>query len=274
MIRDITFGQYVEANSLIHKLDPRTKMIVLITVIVCIFAASNIVSLFAVAILVLFSVLLSRVPIKLYLKNIKAVTVIVLFTAILNILYTDTGKNLSPFSAITVTTGGLFTAAYLSLRIILLITVSSVLTYTTTPNDLTDAIERLCLPLTFIGLSNAVHTMALMMTIALRFIPTLVDETEKIMNAQKARGADLESGSLTKRIKALIPILIPLFISAVRRSYELADAMECRCYNGGKGRQRMKVLKMKFTDYFSFLLSAILCAGIALLNIFVKVGCL
>ncbi len=272
MIRDITFGQYVETDSPIHKIDPRTKIVLLIATIVYIFSANNFISLFAVAAFIIITALLSKVPFKLYFKNLKAVLFIVAFTAILNILYTHSGKILFSFWKIEVTTGGLYTAAYLSLRIVLLITVSSVLTYTTTPNDLTDAIERLCLPLKLIGLSNAVHTMALMMTIALRFIPTLVEETEKIMNAQKARGADLETGSLGKRIKALVPILIPLFISAVRRSYELADAMECRCYNGGKGRQRMKTLKMGINDLFAFLASGVLCAAVIILNIFMEVG--
>ena len=152
-------------------------------------------------------------------------------------------------------------------RIILLIFISSALTYTTTPNDLTDAIERLLSPLKYVGLKNAVHTLAMMMTIALRFIPTLIEEAEKIMNAQKARGADLENGKLTERVKALIPILIPLLISSVRRAYELAEAMECRCYNGGEGRTRMKQMHMAGRDFAVFGAALVICAGVITLNI-------
>ena len=157
----------------------------------------------------------------------------------------------------------------MALRILLLIFISSSLTYTTTPNDLTDAIESLLSPLKFIGLKSAVHTLAMMMTIALRFIPTLIEEAEKIMNAQKARGGDLESGGLMDRIKALIPILIPLLMSAVRRAYELAEAMECRCYNGGEGKTRMKQMRLKLIDLFSFIAVALMCGCIIALNILI-----
>ena len=160
----------------------------------------------------------------------------------------------------------------MAFRVLLLILVSSALTYSTTPNDLTDAIERLLKPLKIIGLGEAVHTMSMMMTIALRFIPTLIEETDKIMNAQKARGADLESGGIIKKIKALLPILIPLLISSVRRAYELAEAMECRCYNGGKGRKRMKQLNLSGADWLSFVLLAVLLAAIILSNTFLKIG--
>jgi energy-coupling factor transport system permease protein len=156
----------------------------------------------------------------------------------------------------------------MALRIVLLIIISSSLTYTTTPNDLTDAIESLLSPLKYLGLKNAVQTLALMMTIALRFIPTLVEEAQKIMNAQKARCADLESGSIIERIKALIPILIPLLNSSIRRAYELAEAMECRCYNGGEGKTRMKQLKVTFVDYVLSAVTLVFCGGIVLLNIF------
>lgn len=271
MLKDITFGQYIERDSLVHKLDPRTKMLLLITTITLIFVSSGFVPLSTVILFVLFVAFISKIPLKLYLKNLKAIIPIVIFTSLINVFYTKTGEVLVDFWKIKITDDGIFTALYLALRILLLIFASSSLTYTTTPNDLTDGIESLCTPLKFIGLKNVIHTMALMMTIALRFIPTLVEETEKIMNAQKARGADMENGSLKQRIKALIPILIPLFISAVRRSYELAEAMECRCYNGGEGRRRMKQLTFKLKDYITFLIGLLLIGAVVILNI-LKVG--
>ena len=178
----------------------------------------------------------------------KAILPVLIFTAIINIFYGDGGTVLLEVWRFTITTSGLYRSFFMALRIALLIFVSSALTYTTTPNDLTDGIESLLSPLKFLGLKNAVHTLAMMMTIALRFIPTLIEEAEKIMNAQKARGADIESGGLISRVKALIPILIPLLISSVRRASELAEAMECRCYNGGEGRVRMKQLKYSIKD--------------------------
>ncbi len=268
MIKDITFGQYVETNSLIHKIDPRVKILLLILQIVFIFITNNFYALALSFAFVLLSVLLSKVPFRMYLKNLKAILPIIIFTAIINLFYGTDGKVLLSFWKISLRTGGIYQAIYFSVRIILLITASSVLTYTTTPNDLTDAIERLLSPLRFLGLKSAVHTLAMMMTIALRFIPTLVDETQKIMNAQKARGSDFENGKLKEKIKSLIPILIPLLISSVRRAYELAEAMECRCYNGCEGRVRMKVLTLKKLDLFSSLISVIFCVGIVFLNIY------
>ena len=169
---------------------------------------------------------------------------------------------------LTVTSEGLIKAAFMATRIVLMILISSVLTYTTTPTELTDAIESLLLPLKFIGLGEAVHTLAMMMTIALRFIPTLTDETDKIMSAQKARGADMENGGILKRLKALMPILIPLLFSSVRRAYELAEAMDCRCYTGGKGRTRMKKLAPSFRDFIASMFIIAVCTGIVLLRIF------
>ncbi len=268
MLKDITFGQYFETDSLIHKLDPRVKILLLIAEIVFLFLAKNI---FAVALalaFVILTMLFSKVSIKMYLKNLKAILPIIIFTAVINLFYGNTGEVLLSFWKIKIFYGGIYNAVYLSLRIFLLIIASSVLTYTTTPNDLTDAIERLLSPLKYLGLKNAVHTLAMMMTIALRFIPTLVEETEKIMNAQKARGADFENGSLKEKINALIPILIPLLISAVRRAYELAEAMECRCYNGADGRQRMKQLSVKLYDLFAILVSGVFFVGIIILNLF------
>lgn len=268
MLKDITFGQYVESNSYIHKLDPRTKLLLLIAVIVFIFISAGWLQLLVVMAFVFDVVFLSKIPLKMYVKNIKAILPIIIFTIIINLFYNASGDVLLHFWKLTITTGSLYRALYMTSRILLLIIVSAALTYTTTPNDLTDAIEKLLAPLKFIGLKNAVHTLAMMMTIALRFIPTLIEETQKIMNAQKARGADLENGKLIERIKALIPILIPLLISSVRRAYELAEAMESRCYNGGEGRQRMKQLKYKKCDLLAFILTVVLGFAIFALNIF------
>lgn len=267
MLKDITFGQYFDTNSFVHKLDPRTKLILLVFVIVFIFVAQNSLALSLVAILIFLSMILSKVPIKMYLKNLKAILPIIIFTMLINLFYNASGKVLVSFWVLTITTGSLYRALYMAARILLLIIASAELTYTTTPNDLTDAIEKLLSPLRFIGLKNAVHTLAMMMTIALRFIPTLIEETQKIMNAQKARGADLENGKLIERIKALIPILIPLLISSVRRAYELAEAMECRCYNGGEGRQRMKQLRYQAKDFAAFTAVILICLGVIAINI-------
>ncbi|MBE6808200.1 MAG: energy-coupling factor transporter transmembrane protein EcfT [Clostridia bacterium] len=267
MLKDITFGQYYDCKSLLHRLDARIKIILMIIFIVFIFISKNIFSLLFAAMSVFAITIISRVPFKLYLKNMKAILPVLIFTAVINIFYGDGGKVLVHFWVIEITTAGLYRSFFMALRILLLIFISSALTYTTTPNDLTDAIESLLSPLKFIGLKSAVHTLAMMMTIALRFIPTLIEEAEKIMNAQKARGADLESGGLLDRIKALIPILIPLLMSAVRRAYELAEAMECRCYNGGEGKTRMKQMHLKKADLFSFIVVALMCGSIVALNI-------
>ena len=204
-----------------------------------------------------------------YLKNIKAILPILIFTALINSLYVKEGTVLFDKWIITITSGGIYKAVFMAVRITLLIIISSTLTYTTTPNDLTDAIERLCKPLKFIGLGSAVHILTMMMTIALRFIPTLIEETQKIMNAQKARGADIENGGFLSRIKALVPILIPLIILSVRRAYDLAEAMECRCYNGGIGKQRMKQLKLTLRDLFAVLVCIAWGTGIILFRVLV-----
>ena len=265
MLKDITFGQYVESGSAIHRLDPRTKLLLLIVNIVFLFLTDGMLSLGLCFLQTALIIAFSGVPVRMFLKNIKTILPIIIFTTVINLFYGE-GEVLLSYWRITVTTGGVWRAIYMATRIILLIIVSSVLTYTTTPNDITDAIESLLSPLRFIGLRSAVHMLAMMMTIALRFIPTLVEETEKIINAQKARGADLESGKLFERIRALIPILIPLLISAVRRAYELAEAMECRCYNGGVGRVRMKQLKYALRDLWAALINLGFCAGVIVLN--------
>lgn len=266
VLKDITFGQYYESRSLVHRTDPRLKTVLLIALIVFIFLAKNALSMGLSVLFVLSVMAVSKVPVKLYLKNMKAILPVLIFTGIINLFYGE-GETLVSFWKLEITTGGIYRAVFMMVRITLLIFLSSALTYTTTPNDLTDAIESLLSPLRFVGLKSAVHTLAMMMTIALRFIPTLIEEAEKIMNAQKARGADLENGKLTERVKALIPILIPLLISSVRRAYELAEAMECRCYNGGEGRTRMKQMHIKPRDFAVLAVCAVVCGGIITLNI-------
>ena len=269
MLKDITFGQYYRASSIIHRLDPRLKIVLTIAQIVFVFVANNVISLSLLFAFFVLQVLLSSVPVKMYLKNLKAVIPILIFTLVFNLFY-GTGKVLFKFWIITITNESIIRSSFLIIRIIILIMVGAMLTYTTSPNDLTDAIEKLLSPLRFIGLKSAVHTLAMMMTIALRFIPTLVEETEKIINAQKARGADFESGNLKNKINALIPILIPLLISSVRRAYELAEAMECRCYNGCEGRVRMKQFHLSYYDIFGLVFSVAIFAFVIVSNIMLK----
>ena len=264
MISDITIGQFMPGKSFIHKMDPRMKIIVMSAMIVFVFLAKNLMSMGLMTGFVFLSMLLTRVSPRMYFKGLKAIWFLVLFTAVLNMLYLRGDHVLFQWRFLTVTEEGLWQSGFIALRLVLIIIISAMLTYTTSPTDLTAAIERLLSPLKLFRVP--VHELAMMMTIALRFIPTLLEETEKIMNAQKARGADLESGGMLKRAKALIPILIPLFISAFRRAFELATAMDCRCYTGGKGRTRLNVLRYKFRDVFAFLLVAGLCAGIIYLN--------
>jgi len=268
MMSDITFGQFIDTNSVLHKLDPRTKLLSLIAFIVFVFVANNFLSLGVLAVLLLICIFVSKIPLNMYLKNLKAILPIIIITALLNVFYTDGGKVLIDWWIFTVTTGGIYRAIFMAVRIILLILSSAVLSYSTSPTSLTGAIESLLKPLKLIGLENAVHTMAMTMTIALRFIPTLIEETEKIMNAQKARGANLDSGNILKRVKALLPILIPLLISSVRRAYELAEAMECRCYNGGEGRTKYRLMKYSRVDITAGIVLITVFAGVILINIF------
>lgn len=268
MLNDITFGQFIDTNSCLHKLDPRAKLLYLIVYIVLIFTAADFIPLIFLSVFLILLMCLSKIPVGMYLKNIKTILPIIIITALLNMFYAGGGDVLFKWWVFSVSVGGIKRAVFMTLRIILLILSSAILSYTTSPTSLTAAIESLLKPLSLIGLGNAVHTMAMTMTIALRFIPTLIEETQKIMNAQKARGADLESGGVIKRIKALLPILIPLLISSVRRAYELAEAMECRCYNGGKGRTKFRVMKFSATDGISVIIIAFVCAATVLLNIF------
>ena len=248
MLRDITIGQHFPGNSALHTMDPRLKLLLTIAYIIMLFVGSNFVGL---AISVLFLVLLyavAKIPFRMIAKSIKPILPIILFTAVLNIFFMGgKGDSLVHWGFIRIYAEGLRYAAMIAVRIVCLIAGTSLLTYTTSPIVLTDAIERLLKPMAKLHLP--VHELAMMMTIALRFIPTLIEETDKIMNAQKARGAQLDSGTLTQRVKALIPVLIPLFISAFRRADELAMAMECRCYHGGEGRTRLRQLHMTGRDW-------------------------
>ena len=263
MLKDITLGQYFPGNSIIHRLDPRTKLIMLVVYIVALFMASGWVAydfLFAALALV---IKISTIPVKSIVKGMKPLVMILVFTGILNLFFTQEGKVLADFWIIKIYTGGLSRAAMMVVRILMLITCTFLLTYTTSPIALTDGLEALMNPLKKVGVP--VHELSMMMCIALRFIPTLIEETDKIMCAQKARGADFENGSLIERAKALIPILVPLFISAFRRADELATAMECRCYQGGEGRTKMKLLRYHREDFVSFGIGAALVAAVVLL---------
>lgn len=268
-MNNIALGQFYPSSSVMHRLDPRMKIIIAIAYIVASFLCKNVIS-FALLLVSAFAlILLSRIPIKIVLKSIKAIIFIMIFTAILNVFWTkgEADELLVSWNFIQIYTSGIYNAVFIVVRIVAMIIGTSIfLTYTTTPIQLTDAIEQLLSPLKLVRVP--VHEFAMMMTIALRFIPTIVEETEKIMAAQKARGADFTNGSLAKRAKALIPVLIPLFISAFRRAGELATAMTCRCYRGGKGRTKLNVLRFSYRDFIALFLIAVFIAGIVLLNIF------
>ena len=267
MLSNITIGQYYPAKSLLHRMDPRMKVILTAVFIVLIFLANNFASMALVLAFLGITVALSRVPLKMILRGLKAIVIIVVFTSVLNLFYVQGGKTLVDFWIVHITTKGVYTALFMAIRIMALIISSSLLTYTTTPTNLTDGLERLLSPLRY--LRGPVHDIAMMMTIALRFIPTLIDEVGRIMNAQKARGADLETGNLFQRAKALVPIFIPLFISAFRRAYDLAFAMDCRCYRGGEGRTRMKRMQLAFRDFGSLFAMAAVLAGVIVINHFI-----
>lgn len=266
MIKDISFGKYMPTDSFLHKMDPRFKLVLLIASIVFVFVSSNYFSLALVTVFCFVLIAVSKVRVRLYLANLKPILPIILITSVLSAIYVKTGTVLLSFWKITIYSDSIERIVFMIMRISLLVIFSSILSYTTSPTMLTSAIESLLSPLKYIGLKNAVHTMAMTMTIALRFIPTLIEETEKIMNAQKARGADFESGGLIKRVRALIPILVPLLISSVRRAEELANAMECRCYNGAEGRTRYKLLHFGARDITALVVSAVFLTGIILLN--------
>ena len=265
MLGDVTFGQYYNANSFVHKTDPRIKILLLIAYIVAVFLAGNFLSLAAVLVFLIIAVMFSSVPIGSVLRSIKAIFFLILFTAVLNVLFHVRSETDTVYFWV-ITKEGLLSAAFLASRLILLVTGSSLLTLTTTPVSLTDGLESLLKPLAFIKFP--VHELALIMSIALRMIPTLANETDRIICAQKARGADFESGNIISRLKALVPVLIPLIISALRRADELGDAMDARCYWGSKDRTKYKKLKLSFRDPVAVIFVGGLITGVVFLNIY------
>ncbi len=266
MIKDITIGQYFPGRSPVHRLDPRVKIMLALGYIVILFVAQNAWGLGLGVVAGFGAYLISGIPLVMILKSLKPVVPIIIFTSVLNMLFVE-GESLFHWWIVNITREGVHTAIFMSVRIICLIAGTSLLTYTTSPIALTDGIERLMGPLK--KLRFPVHELAMMMTIALRFIPTLIEETDKIMSAQKARGADLETGGLMQRARALVPILIPLFVSSFRRADELALAMECRCYRGGEGRTRMKQLQMGPGDFAASAIVVGCIAGVIALNLLI-----
>lgn len=264
MLKDITLGQYFPGNSVIHRLDPRTKLLCLVVYIVALFLAKGWAGYGVMLAFLLAVIKISTIPPKSILRGMKPLVMILTFTGVLNLFFTKEGPVLVHLWGIMITLGGLRRALMMMARILMLISGTFLLTYTTSPIALTDGLEALMNPLKRIRVP--VHELAMMMCIALRFIPTLIEETDKIMNAQKARGADFETGSLVDRAKAMIPILVPLFISAFRRADELATAMECRCYQGGEGRTKMKQLHYHREDFLAFGFMGAVLAVVLIMN--------
>ncbi|MCR5610710.1 MAG: energy-coupling factor transporter transmembrane protein EcfT [Clostridiales bacterium] len=264
MFKDITLGQYFPVDSVAHRLDPRTKLIILIMYITAVFIVKDIWLFGVVIAFMLFMTAMSRVPFSYVMKAIKPMRIILPLMFILNLFMVKTGTVLFSWKFITVSTGGIKQALFIVLRLVALVTGASLLTLTTTPVSLTEGLEKLLAPLKIIKFPA--HELAMMMTIALRFIPTLLEEADKIMKAQLARGADLESGNIFKKTKAMVPILIPLFVNSFRRAEELALAMESRCYHGGEGRTKLKVLKFHLRDLWAVLIMAALIALIVVLQ--------
>lgn len=250
MIRDITIGQYYPAKSILHRLDPRTKLVATLLYLISLFLFDGFAGYIVATVFLISIIKLSKVPFKFIVKGLKPIIMLLMITVLFNLFLTRTGDVLFSFWIFTVTSGGLHTAVFMAMRLIYLILGSSLMTFTTTPNELTDGIEKLLGPLR--NIKVPVHEIAMMMSIALRFIPILLEETDKIMKAQIARGADFESGNIIQRAKSMIPILVPLFVSAFRRANDLAMAMEARCYNGGEGRTKMKPLHYAQRDYIAY----------------------
>ena len=263
MIRDITIGQYYPAKSILHRLDPRTKLVATLLYLISLFLFDGFAGYIVATVFLISIIKLSKVPFKFIVKGLKPIIMLLMITVLFNLFLTRTGDVLFSFWIFTVTSGGLHTAVFMAMRLIYLILGSSLMTFTTTPNELTDGIEKLLGPLRKIKVP--VHEIAMMMSIALRFIPILLEETDKIMKAQMARGADFESGNIIARAKAMIPIMVPLFISAFRRAEELAMAMEARCYRGGEGRTRMNRLAYKKIDAYAFIVTVVFMIGCILL---------
>ncbi len=268
MLKDITIGQFFPGNSIIHRLDPRFKIIMTLLFIVMLFAGDSAWCLVIGGIFTLMCIFLSKIPFKMFVKSVKPLVPFLLITALLNLFFVSSGEVYFHWKFIKITSDGINISVFMIVRIILLIAGSSLLTYTTSPITLTDAIERLLSPLK--KLKFPVHELAMMMSIALRFIPTLIEETDKIISAQKARGAEIDSGSFMTRVKNLVSIIIPLFISAFRRADELATAMECRCYNGGSGRTKLRQLKSGARDYIALAVVVIFTAAVIVADKIVK----
>ncbi len=265
MLKDMTLGQYFPGNTALHRMDPRTKLILVVVYIVMLFSAKWFVS-YGIVLLFLGTVIcISKISIKVLFRSMKPLLFIIILTALLNLLYTK-GDTWVSFWIFSISKEGVEAAIFMALRIAMLICGTFMLTYTTSPISLTDGLEAILNPLKKLKLP--VHELSMMMCIALRFIPTLIEETDKIMSAQKARGADFETGSLFHRAKALIPILVPLFVSSFRRADELAVAMECRCYHGGEGRTKMKQLRYGKVDAAAFVVVSFLTAGVIVLGHF------
>lgn len=264
MLSNITIGQFFPGNSPVHKLDPRTKIVLTVLFLVCIFMAKNFSGFVAIALFTLAMAKLSQIQLKFLVRGIKPILFIVVFTFLLN-LFLGTGTDvLWKWWVLTITREGLRNAVFMAVRLVLIVTATQLLTLTTSPIALTDGLESLFKPLKKIGFPA--HEIAMMMSIALRFIPTLIEETDKITKAQKARGADFESGGLLTRAKAMLPLLVPLFVSSFRRADELAMAMEARCYHGGEGRTKMKPLRYKLNDLFAAMVFILVFAIIIMLN--------
>lgn len=267
MLGDVTIGQYIDGNSFLHRMDPRAKLIAILLFMVSLFCVNNVVGFALVFLYAAAIIVLSQVPLRFYLKGLKPLLFIIVFTAAMQMLLTP-GNYIWQWGVFHVSAEGMRLAFFMCSRLILLVLVTSVLTLTTTPVSLTDAVESLLRPFTRVGVPA--HELAMMMTISLRFIPTLIEETDKIIKAQTARGADFESGGLVRRARALLPILVPLFLSAIKRADELALAMEARCYHGSDGRTRMRQLRYELLDGVTFFIAALFLV-IAVLTRFLAV---
>ncbi len=265
MLKDITIGQFFPGDSIIHRLDPRFKIVITLIFIVMLFTGQSMICLAIGAVYTLTAVLLSKIKFRMFVKSIKPIMPFLLITALLNIIFVKSGTVYFHWKFIRITSEGINVSVVMIIRIVMLIAGSSLLTYTTSPITLTDAVERLMSPLK--KLRFPVHELAMMMSIALRFIPTLIEETDKIISAQKARGAEIDTGTITNRAKNLVSILVPLFISAFRRADELATAMECRCYCGGEGRTRLRQLKSSLRDYVALTVTIFFLACVIVINI-------
>ena len=266
MIREMTLGQYYKADSVLHKLDARVKLLGTLLFVITLFFPKSLLSLGIATVFLAFTIKLSKVPFSMMIRGVKPLFVIICFSAIINMISVG-GEVLIKLGPVSITKQGLWMAFYLVIRLVYLVIGSSVMTFTTTPNQLTDGLEKGFQFLKKVHIP--VHEIAMMMSLALRFVPTLLEETDKIMQAQKARGADLEGGNVIARIKALIPILVPLFVSSFRRAYDLATAMECRCYHGGEGRTRMKSIHMAKRDVIGLITVGLVICGVVLCNILI-----